>query len=293
MVYPTQTKIDKIKYIVSDLDGTLYGSNGKVSEASIQTLLHLQQKGYTLIIATGRYYYEITSLIAQLQLKKYGGYALCCNGGIIYDCRNDSQIPFPFLKQEELIQLTSMAKQNGLSTYVNYNEHYQFVPCTFHHVMVSLSKLILFPAKLMLSDTHKISRLYRAHITTQLNKQITSLPKICFLGSPKHLANFKKEVTALHKPYVFYPSGNHALEITHEEVGKHIAMQYVVKQYQDTMDFVLFFGDSGNDVALLKQAGIGVAMKNAEKECLDATIYHSDFTNKEDGVVNYLKNLSL
>lgn len=291
--YPSTEQLAKIKYIISDLDGTLYAKKGKVSDATIAKLLALQAKGYIVIIATGRYYYEIEGLVQSLQLARYGGYAICCNGATIYNCRTHQTIPFPKLTKSELIKLTHLAKQHGVSTYVNFANHYEFVPCKLHHAIVTMSKLLLYPAKLMLSDTHKISRLYRAKLTHTLNENIESLPKICFIATSKKLASYQTLVKKLEAPYAYYPSGSMALEITHESVGKHIAVKKVLSQNKDTLDTVIFFGDSGNDKPLLAIAGIGVAMKNAEKDCLKAAHFINPYTNKEDGVLAYLNKLEL
>ncbi len=291
--YPNQEKVKKIKYIVCDLDGTLYTSSAKISQATIQKLIQLQANGYTLIIATGRYYYEVKELVEKLKLAIFGGYIACCNGAEVHDCKNKRVTSFSKLSRNELVLLIKMAKQNQVSTYVNYDEHYEFIPCALHHKLVNLSKLVLYPAKCMLSDTHKISRLYRARIRTHLNKNISELAKICFLGTNQKLMQFQKHVTNLPLPYAYYPSGNMALEITKDDVGKHYAVQSIVNKKQHTLDNVLFFGDSGNDEPLLKIAGIGVAMKNADAPCLEATPYISEYTNKEDGVLRYLDSLSL
>lgn len=291
--YPHTEQLTKIKYIISDLDGTLYAKKGKVSDAAIAKLLALQTKGYVVIIATGRYYYEIEELVQSLQLAKYGGYAICCNGAKIYDCRSNQVIHFPKLTKRELMKLTSLAKQHGVSTYVNFDNHYEFVPCKLHHTIVTMSKILLYPAKLILSDTHKISRLYRAKLTHTLNENIESLPKICFIATRKKLAYYKTLVKNLEAPYAYYPSGSMALEITHESVGKHIAVKKVLSQNQDTLDRVIFFGDSGNDKPLLAIAGIGVAMKNAEEDCLKAASFINPYTNREDGVLAYLNKLDL
>eukprot|EP00039_Didymoeca_costata_P030891 m.31977 g.31977 ORF g.31977 m.31977 type:complete len:356 (-) comp8367_c0_seq1:110-1177(-) len=44
------------------------------------------------------------------------------------------------------------------------------------------------------------------------------------------------------------------------------------------------FGDSFNDIEMLEQAGLGIAMANAGPEVKKAAKYVSEFTNEEDGV---------
>ena len=73
-------QISKIKVIVCDLDGTLLNHRKQITEATAQYLIQLQEAGYRLVLASGRFYYELTGYIEQLKMKKFDGYAICANG---------------------------------------------------------------------------------------------------------------------------------------------------------------------------------------------------------------------
>ena len=53
------------------------------------------------------------------------------------------------------------------------------------------------------------------------------------------------------------------------------------------IDHVVAFGDAGNDVDMLRLAGTGVAMGNADRECKDAADYVTDDISDE-GIFNAL-----
>ena len=57
------------------------------------------------------------------------------------------------------------------------------------------------------------------------------------------------------------------------------------------MSQVLAFGDSGNDILLLQKSGIGVAMKNGQKDVFKATPYQTQHSNNKDGIYHYLKKI--
>lgn len=64
-----------------------------------------------------------------------------------------------------------------------------------------------------------------------------------------------------------------ALEITSPRAGKREAVRFVAEKLGFGLDAVMALGDSGNDAALLKAAGLGVAMGNASavaKQAADA-----------------------
>ena len=50
------------------------------------------------------------------------------------------------------------------------------------------------------------------------------------------------------------------------------------------------FGDGENDISLIRRAGIGVAMGNAE-ECLKAEADYITVTNDDDGVAAVLEKI--
>ena len=52
-----------IKLVVTDLDGTLLNSSGKVSQEDVDTLLELSRKGVVRAIATGRSPYSFDKVI--------------------------------------------------------------------------------------------------------------------------------------------------------------------------------------------------------------------------------------
>ncbi|MFS8578743.1 MAG: HAD hydrolase family protein, partial [Novibacillus thermophilus] len=60
-------------------------------------------------------------------------------------------------------------------------------------------------------------------------------------------------------------------------------LETVCRQLNFSMDDVLAVGDSLNDVAMIRSAGIGVAMGNAQERVREAADWVT-VTNEEDGV---------
>ena len=54
-----------------------------------------------------------------------------------------------------------------------------------------------------------------------------------------------------------------------------------------TMDEVMAFGDSGNDIGMLKAVGLGVAMGNATADAKAASKAVT-LSNEEDGIAYYI-----
>ena len=52
--------------------------------------------------------------------------------------------------------------------------------------------------------------------------------------------------------------------------------------------YVIAFGDDHGDMDMLREAGVGVLMKNANPQLRGQTSHISQFTNDEDGVARFL-----
>ena len=101
------------RLLVLDLDGTLTNSKKEISPRILRTLLHLQQNGVRLVLASGRPTYGIAPLAEQLKMKEYGGYILSYNGGEIIDWRNNELLYKNLLPDDVLPLLYQTATDNG------------------------------------------------------------------------------------------------------------------------------------------------------------------------------------
>ena len=71
-----------IKLIATDMDGTLLNAAHEISEENINAIKYAQSKGITVVIATGRAFYEASTPMAETDLKvPY----ICLNGAEVRD----------------------------------------------------------------------------------------------------------------------------------------------------------------------------------------------------------------
>ena len=74
--------------------------------------------------------------------------------------------------------------------------------------------------------------------------------------------------------------------------GKAVGLRVVLEHFGWTNDNAIAFGDGGNDVDMLRYAGVGVAMGNATAEPKDAADYITDDVD-DDGILNALKHFDV
>ena len=80
------------RIIVLDLDGTLTNRDKVITPRTRQALMEAQERGKTVILASGRPTYGVVPLAKELKLEQYGGYILSFNGGIIMNCRTGETV---------------------------------------------------------------------------------------------------------------------------------------------------------------------------------------------------------
>ena len=94
-----------------------------------------------------------------------------------------------------------------------------------------------------------------------------------------HLEELKKALS----DYDVLLIGSDWLEIMPKGVSKASALRKICQRGGFTMDEVMAFGDAQNDIDMIKDAGIGVAMANAMDEVKAVSRYITD-SNNDNGI---------
>lgn len=286
-------QISKIKMIVCDMDGTLLNHRKQITEATAQYLIQLQEAGYRLVLASGRFYYELSGYIEQLKMKEFDGYAICANGLEIYRVKDNSMKSFDYLSEAEIQDILTYVRKHHITAYANIHQKYHAICNSW---LYYATKAGAFLTKPFSKSNFYPFRLLRE---TDFQKRQScikwpKLAKICFFSTHYKLEQFKQ--TILHdfpNQYHFYYINRFAIEIVKSNVGKCYAVEYLCKSLSLDLSNVLFFGDSGNDEELLAHAGIGVTMKNGFYQTKRKAHILSYKTNQQEGVLDMLERLNL
>ena len=82
------------KLIALDLDGTLLTDNKEITKENLDTIYQLIDKGYEVVIATGRNYYSARTITNNI--RKHLIY-ICNNGNIVRDTIDDRVLASSYL----------------------------------------------------------------------------------------------------------------------------------------------------------------------------------------------------
>ena len=99
----------------------------------------------------------------------------------------------------------------------------------------------------------------------------------------KSIANKYPEFSFLHI------SGSDLYDINPQNATKFNGVKIIAEHFNILLSEILAFGDDYNDVVMIRECGIGVAMSNAICECKTAADYICD-TNDNDGVAKFIES---
>ncbi len=265
------------RVIALDLDGTLLTPTKTILPESIEALARAQQAGVKVLIVTGRHHCAIHPFYQALQLDTP---AICCNGTYLYDYQAKKVLASDPLEKSQASRVIEMLDQENI------------------HGLLYVDDAMLYQEP-------------TGHVTRTLNwaQSLPEAQRPLFLQVPS-LAQAALDAQSIWKFALSHPD-TRALqqfaERTEAELGlacewswhdqvdiaqagnsKGKRLQQWVESQGLSMDQVIAFGDNHNDLSMLKNAGLGVAMGNAVdevKECADLVIG----TNIEPGISEVVK----
>ncbi|MBU3851375.1 MAG: Cof-type HAD-IIB family hydrolase [Candidatus Paralactobacillus gallistercoris] len=256
--------------IALDLDGTTLNAAGKLTPLTIKTLQTLQAMGHKVVITTGRPDNISVAFYDELQLTTP---MINFDGALI-------TIPHQQWAAAQEVTLDDAV----ITDLLTLKEQYQL-------------KLVVAEGKnFLLSDRPFTNVPYlvdNPHPDTLLSAQ--TLPRrpisLTIFAAKDTLHEITRVISNKYPQLLINSWGawlDKAIEITTQAAYKSRAVQYVANYYHLPMTAVLAFGDDDNDVDMLKDAGLGVAMKNGNAHAKAAAQQQTSLTNDEDGVAHFL-----
>lgn len=258
----------KYKLLVLDLDGTLTDSKKNISSHTREVLTQAQEMGVKVVLASGRPTYGVVPLANILQLDKYGGYVLSYNGGEITNWKTGELMYRKLLDDDVLPYLYKCAKDNGFAI-VTYDHKYVLTESPD-------DEYVQKEALLNIMEIKKVDNF--------LDAVPKPLAKCLIVGESDRLAELEKEMYAhLHEKMGVFRSEPYFLELVPKGIDKAQSLAVLLKEIGMSEEEMIAIGDGFNDLSMIRYAGLGIAMANAQSVLRE----NADFvtlSNDEDGV---------
>lgn len=263
------------KLIAMDLDGTLNSDEKKITPKTLAALVRAQEQGIRLALASARPSPGLYKERDILGLRQYGGILMSYNGGRIVDAAS-SEVLFEtamdlaqtrrVLRFLETLPVTPIL-DDGKQFYVTDRDGYKVDYECWNNGMVcseveDLADFLDFaPIKILMSVQPE-----------------------ALAGVQAQIAAFLPEELTVVQTAPFY------LEVIPRRINKGQGILDVCGALGILPEEVIAFGDAENDIPMLRAAGLGVAMGNAQQAVKDAADYVT-LSNNDDGIAAALENL--
>lgn len=261
--------------ICSDIDGTLLNKDRELSQATINTIQALKNQ-IPFVLISSRMPEAMRHLQKQLSIENQP--LIAYNGGLVLDQEQVlSSTEISLAQVEKILEYN----QEHLGVHLSlYQEDDWFVPRMDYWAEREYRNTKVEPQVL---GNNKVLKKW--------TKTRFGAHKIMCMGEEEkmnQLFNFLTE--NLGEELHLYRSKPTYIEIAPKQISKLTAIDLLLaEKYQLQRQQVMAFGDNYNDLEMLKNVGMGVAVDNAKPEV--KLVANATTTNaKEDGVANYLRS---
>ena len=263
-----------IKLIAIDLDGTLLNSKGEISNENIQAIKMAKEKGIEIVLASGRTPYAVENIAKEIGADNY---MICGNGAFIYDIQNQKNVYDCFLEKEKVLKIIKLCEEN--SVYYNIcTQNYIIAKSLNYNTMYYHNSNLDKP----LDKRTQINLVQDIYKYIEKNKKIDVLKieicdenKVIFDGILRKIREITDidilEIEHKSKKELKLDMQNVQLEYYYTEIlnkntNKWTAIEYLLNIFNIDKSQVMAIGDNVNDIEMVTNAGIGVAMGNSMLE---------------------------
>lgn len=259
-----------VKLIMLDMDGTLFTNDKRITEKTRNCLIAMKEKGIAIAIATGRAIFNIERILREYQLEDIVEYVVGLNGVEITNRRNNTVVYHDQMSCEMTKDVYAKIQHTDMNviTYTSESVYARYDEPRVHKLCKNLQ------LSLQVYDYSKDKNTWNK-VLIMRNYPFTQ--EEC-----KYLLSMKNDF------YHGFLTDVDCYEIVNSNVSKASGIRVLCDQLGITMNEVMAFGDSGNDVDMLKAVGYGVVMANGSLEAKNAAKYET-LSNEEDGVAYFLE----
>lgn len=284
--------------IAIDLDGTLLNPYSEITKQNRKAIAEAKQKGLEVVLSSGRISSSIENIAKEIGADHY---YISGNGALVYDMQKQEILYENYINKEEILKLVKICEENSIyyniyteqaviAKSLNYNvAFYQYenskkgqgkkttiniVENVYDYIKNSNMDRFL---KMTICDSDKV-------IFSGIVRKLRRIPNIDVLDVAHMSRKYIKQGTEKVSIEYFYT------EITKKNTDKWLALESILKKEKIQKENVIAIGDNVNDVTMLKNAGMGIAMGHSAPIVKEAA---NEVTkdNQSDGVAYAIEKL--
>jgi Cof subfamily protein (haloacid dehalogenase superfamily) len=268
--------MNQYQIICSDIDGTLLNKDRELSEATISEVKRINEL-IPFILVSSRMPKSMRQLQSQLGNTKDP--LIAYNGSLII--HNNEVLKSIELLHRSLLDINSYCNGTTIHLSLYHNDEW-VVPAMDYWGKREAHNTKVDPTVMDFSD-----------LANKWEREKKGCHKIMAMGEEEEIDGLYNALNQHHAEHLnFYRSKPTYIEISDKQQDKASSLKYLIESKYPTQSMAnaVAFGDNYNDMSLLKEVGLGVAVANAKPEVLDVSNLVTK-TNKEDGVAEVLREL--
>lgn len=263
-------KLDNVKLVITDMDGTLLNSSGAVSDRFFRLYNELKDHIH-FVAASGRQYHSIKHKLERISREIT---IVAENGGLAK--KDQEELLFTRLPERHLSEIIEKARavsdaeiilcgkngayiENGNSSFTNILKEY------YHKYQVTGDLKSVDPSGIM---------------------------KVALYHHEDSETHIYPAVRELEEELLVKVSGKHWVDISHPEANKGKAVKYIQQHMGISEEETMVFGDYNNDLEMLECGYFSYAMKNAHPKVKETARFETG-SNDHEGVEDILEQLLL
>lgn len=271
-----------MKLFVFDIDGTLLNDQKKINESTKEAIKQLLSKNHKVVLCTGRTPVQTEEIIKELQLKDY---VIGNNGACWLNLKDNStwksSHSIPFKTKKLFYKIAKKLKRELL-----FSDGFKYWRVYFGNNPKNEIRDPLYfiggtSKEPIYDDWKKIKKLFfKSRDIVQVSVKMESflLPK--YLSIVKEKSESKIEILETSRVYI------QALNMNN---NKWNGIKEILRKENNIKDSDIYcFGDSDNDLSMIKKCANGIAMGNA---CDELKKHAKEIIgdNNKDSIYNFLK----
>ena len=277
-----------IELFASDMDGTLLTNHVEIHKNNVQVIRKLQKMGKHFIVCTGRDYLQANFALEQAELHLP---VIAMNGAQIFNKNHDIiwEVTIPHDTVYTLLDYFNSIDLDWqlVTSEGNFRKNYDYY---INKVIQRKKEERGTRSPEQLKEEIKQLKILLSATDVSTAEEVLCIPDIKVFKiivshdeGPTFFKPVREHIDKAHPNLVVTSAFITDLEINHKDAQKGIAVAHYAKTLGLSMKQVFGIGDNFNDVSMIRDAGIGVAMGNAPDEVKAIADFVTD-TNVNGGV---------
>lgn len=261
--------------LILDVDGTLVNSQKEITETTKNAVIDAQERGKKIAIATGRAISGVRHIVREIALAEHGGFVIANNGTTVVNCKTGENIYNHTIGKEFISRVYDAAKELGVGICVYHDQAKEIISGNGINTYIENDAKA---CQVTLRETN--------HFVKEIHFPVN---KFLLVGEPARMVEVEKQMKERFGSQLnIFRSDPYYVEVLPKFVDKGTAVEKLMKHLDVNKEKVICMGDSYNDLAMLRKAGLGVAMGNAQEEVKEAADLVT-VSNDEDGVAEIIR----